>query len=232
MALTVRSWNLFHGNAFPPRRHGYLQAMVRHITADDPDVVCLQEVPVWALPRLSGWSGMQAAWAVARRPLGPAAVAGWATRLHQGVIRSAVAGQANALLVARRHEVADLGHEQISDPGRERRVVQRVRVAGLGIVANLHATNDFETPAVPALELERAQAFAESAARPGEAVVLAGDFNLRNPVLPGYSAPGPGIDHVLVRGARAGALVTWPRERRVQNGVVLSDHAPVELDVG
>ena len=55
-----------------------------------------------------------------------------------------------------------------------------------------------------------------------------GDFNLRRPVLPGYSAPGPGIDHVLVRGVVARPLVTWSRELRVQNGAVLSDHAPVE----
>ncbi len=110
--------------------------------------------------------------------------------------------------------------------------MQCVRVSGLGVVANLHATNDFRDPQVPAAELGRARLIAEAAAGPREPVVLVGDFNLRRPVLPGYSAPGPGIDHILVRGAAAGPLVTWPRELRVQNGVVLSDHAPVELEVG
>ena len=66
----------------------------------------------------------------------------------------------------------------------------------------------------------------------GEPVVLVGDFNLHQPSLDGYSAGGPGIDHVLVRGAAAGPLIVWPRERRVQNGTVLSDHPPVEREVG
>ena len=50
--------------------------------------------------------------------------------------------------------------------------------------------------------------------------------------LPGWSALGPGIDHVLVRGLPAGPLVVWPEERRSENGRVLSDHAPVEVTVG
>ncbi len=100
MGLIVRSWNVYHGNADPPRRRGYLHEMVRRASADEPDVLCLQEVPVWALPRLDDWSGMRAVVAVTRLPLGPKAVAGWVTRLHQGMLRSAVAGQANAVLVA------------------------------------------------------------------------------------------------------------------------------------
>ncbi len=232
MGLIVRSWNVFHGNADPPRRHGYLREMVRRASLDGPDVLCLQELPVWALPRLDDWSGMEAQSAITRLPFGPSALAGLVTRVHQGLLRSAVSGQANAVLVARAHEVEDLGHERISDRGRERRLVHCVRVSSFGVVANLHATNDFDDPRVPAAELRRACAFAEAAARPGEAVVVAGDFNLQDPLLDGYSSPGPGIDHVLVRGAPATPLTTWPRERRMHNGVVLSDHAPVELEVG
>jgi len=66
--LVVRTWNLFHGNAVPPGRRAYLEEMVRLVTGDDPDVVCLQEVPVWALRRLEGWSDMAAFGAVAARP--------------------------------------------------------------------------------------------------------------------------------------------------------------------
>ena len=66
--MLVRSWNLFHGNTSPPRRRAYLEEMVRLITADGPDVVCLQEVPVWAVSRLAGWSGMRVLPAVARKP--------------------------------------------------------------------------------------------------------------------------------------------------------------------
>ena len=50
----------------------------------------------------------------------------------------------------------------------------------------------------------------------------------RRPLLDGYSDPGEGIDHVLVRGARPLSVAAWPHERRVQNGVVLSDHPVVE----
>jgi hypothetical protein len=58
--ILVRSWNLFHGNAKPPERRAFLEEMVRLASEDRPDVLCLQEVPIWALARLAGWSGMQA----------------------------------------------------------------------------------------------------------------------------------------------------------------------------
>ena len=50
--MLVRTWNLFHGNTNPPRRGAYLREMVELITTGSPDVVCLQEIPVWALARL------------------------------------------------------------------------------------------------------------------------------------------------------------------------------------
>lgn len=226
MALLVRSWNLFHGNADPPRRRSFLREMIALVVADDPDVVCLQEVPVWALARLAPWSGYRAFPAVARRGVWPAPAAGWFTRRHQGLLRSAIAGQANAVLVAPRHEAAPLGSLRI-DVGRgEPRIVHAVRVIALGVVANLHAS---QNAAAAALEAERARAFAESRRQQGEVVVIAGDFNIR-PALAGYSAPGPGIDHILVLGGTVSSPISvWPLERRVQNGVVLSDHAPVEL---
>jgi endonuclease/exonuclease/phosphatase family metal-dependent hydrolase len=230
--LLVRSWNVFHGNAYPPRRTSYLREMVELAVADGPDVLCLQELPVWALPRLRAWSGMQSEGAVARPPLWPGALAAWITRLNQGFFRSAISGQANATLVRRTHRAEDLGKQTISDRGRERRVVHAVRLNGRIVVANLHATNDFRRPEVPRAEVERARRFAEALARPGEPVVLAGDFNVRRIEFDGYSAPTDGIDHVLVRGAPATTLRVWPRERRVENGLVLSDHAPVELWLG
>ena len=58
--------------------------------------------------------------------------------------------------------------------------------------------------------------------------MLAGDFNVVDPELREYSAPGAGIDHILVRGATPDSVESWPLERRVQNGVVLSDHPVVE----
>jgi endonuclease/exonuclease/phosphatase family metal-dependent hydrolase len=229
VALLVRSWNLFHGNAGAPRRRSYLRAMIALATSDRPDVLCLQEVPVWALGSLGRWGGMQEFPAIARHGLPAVRLAGWATRLHNGLLRSAISGQANVILVANTHTVEDLGSEQVSDPGLERRICQAVRLAGELVVVNTHLSNLGEGQRD---ELQRTLEFASKVVRPDEALVLAGDFNLRGAQLHGFSAPGPGIDHVLVRGVDAGALAVWPEERRRQNGVVLSDHAPVEVRVG
>ncbi|MCZ7587812.1 MAG: endonuclease/exonuclease/phosphatase family protein [Gaiella sp.] len=233
MELLLRTWNLFHGNADPPRRAGYLRAMVELVSSDGPDVICLQEVPVWALHRLDDWSGMRRFEAVTRPPLWPGPLSKWLTLAHQGFFRSGLAGQANAILVAPRHATTDLGHERISRHGRERRLVHAVRIAGAAgvTIGNLHASNDRVHPDVPRAEAARAAAFVERVAAPGDAVVLAGDFNVAEPRLAGYSAPRDGIDHVLARGARVASITSWPRERRRQNGVVLSDHPVVEARV-
>ena len=69
MPLLVRSWNLFHGNTLPPTRRSHLREMVELAVSGRPDVVCLQEVPVWAVPRLAEWSGLRPFPAVARRGL-------------------------------------------------------------------------------------------------------------------------------------------------------------------
>ncbi len=224
----MRTWNVFHGNTFPPGRHAFLHEMLDVVCSDRPDVVCLQELPVWGLARLEEWSGMQAFHVVARVPRVPGQFGRFLTRLHHGFFRSAFVGQANAILVAPGLEVADLGWKRISDPGREPRVVHAVRVADLLAVAHFHASTDLVASRT---ELGRAQAFVEGLARPGEPVVLAGDFNLVSPQVEGYSEPAPGIDHVLVRGAQVSEPVVWPPERRERSGRLFSDHAPVEVTI-
>jgi endonuclease/exonuclease/phosphatase family metal-dependent hydrolase len=224
----VRSWNVFHGNSVPPTRRGHLREMIELASSDAPEVLLLQEVPVWALTRLEGWSGMRAHGLVARRPHPPAAAAAWVTRRHSGLFRSRLAGQAIATLVAPGLASEDLGGVQVSGPGRERRVVQAVRVEGLGVVANTHLTKMSAPEEVRQAELERVAAFVESVARPGEPRIVGGDLNIFRPSLPGFAGDGDGIDHVLVSGLEAGPLAAWPQERRMQNAVVLSDHAPVE----
>ena len=84
------------------------------------------------------------------------------------------------------------------------------------------------TPACPVREAARAFVFVEGLLRPSEPIVFAGDFNVADPGLAGLSTPGEGIDDVLVRGARALEVSIWSRARRTVNGVVLSDHAPVD----
>ncbi len=155
------------------------------------------------------------------------------TRLNNGLFRSALAGQANAILLAPGLEPVEHRSIRIDQRRTEPRYCHAVKLDGL-VVGNLHATNDFRQPQVPAAEIARAETFVTDLA--GELpCVLAGDFNIRDehlPELPGWSALGPGIDHVLVRGVAASPLSVWPLERRRQNGAVLSDHAPVEVTIG
>ena len=254
--MLVRSWNLYHGNSWPPNRHSHLEEMVRLATSDRPDVVALQEIPVWALGRLAEWSGMQAFADVARRPqIGPVPVSAGLgrvlTSIDHGRLRSAFTGQANAILLGEGVEVT--AHETLTlNPGRfrrgqgrrlgldlvtrlawakERRICQAVRLAQGMVVANVHASASLGDPRVPAAELDRAVGFAESLAREGDVVVIAGDFNCvaAHMALDDYSEPGPGIDHIAVRGAVPSPLVVWRDDLRRRSGLLLSDHAPVEL---
>ena len=261
--MLVRTWNLFHGNTLPPQRHAFLDEMVRLASADDPDVLCVQEVPAWALGRFTVGD-------VAARPaFGPvpitAGIGRRLTDLNHGVLRSAFAGQGNAMLVSPRLRV--LSHTRLTLNARrfrdaqarklglgvvarlawakERRIVQALRLADAEgrtyLVANTHCTSFPVDTRLAQAELLRAAWFATSTALPEDVVVLAGDFNVTtaSPALQeltspewGFSEGGPGIDHVLVRGAPAGPVRRWPAARRRHDGSLLSDHAPVEVEVG
>jgi endonuclease/exonuclease/phosphatase family metal-dependent hydrolase len=128
--------------------------------------------------------------------------------------------------------------------GHERRVVQAARFRAPDgrtyFVANAHCTSYAADERLAEVELLRAASFARSTAAAGDVVVLAGDFNLtpRSEVLRsltddewGFSALAPGIDHVLVRGASSSPPRQLPEEWRRRADVLLSDHAPVEVDV-
>lgn len=233
MAILVRTWNLFHGNAVPPERRGYLRQMVELVTADAPGIVCLQEIPVWALRHLERWSGMRALGAVAALPRVNVGLGRWITELHHGVLRSAFTGQANALLVARSLDAAEERTLVISESG-ERRVCQIARVGGLGAVGNFHATGG-------PVANEQFRRAVDAVVDVDEHAILAGDANLRpgeggtysRLTSLGFSAPLQGsIDQIVVRGLPSTPPVAWPAERRSVRGRLLSDHAPVELTVG
>ncbi len=256
--MLIRSWNVFHGNTRPPGHAACLEEMVRLASADRPDVLLLQEVPAWALGVLGSWSGMTAVGDLARRPaLGPVPIpAGLGRRLtalHPGRLRSAFAGQGNAILLGdplrpaahevialnparfRREQSRALGLDLVARLAwaKERRICQAVRVEPDLVVANLHATSSPGDPRIPAAETRRAAVFVESLARAEDRVVLGGDFNVTGERLDlaGFSPPGPGIDHILVRGVTPSSLRVWPDERRRRDGVLLSDHAPIELEL-
>jgi endonuclease/exonuclease/phosphatase family metal-dependent hydrolase len=181
--------------------------MVRLASEDRPDVLCLQEIPVWALERLDDWSAMTSIGDVAARPrLGPlpstAEVGRAITSLNNGLLRSAFTGQANAILVApglrildrrrivlnarlfRRRQARWLRLSPLARLAwaNERRICQAVRVTHTGgslLVANLHATSYRPDERLADAELLRAAVFADALARPEEPSVLAGDFNVR-----------------------------------------------------
>jgi endonuclease/exonuclease/phosphatase family metal-dependent hydrolase len=262
--VLVRSWNLFHGNTVPPQREAFLDEMLRLATADDPDVLCVQEVPAWALGRFTAGD-------VAARPmLGPlpipAEVGRRLTDVNHGLLRSAFSGQGNAMLVSPRlrvlsHATLTLNSRRFRNAqaralgldvvmrlawAKERRIVQTLRLADAEgrtyLVANMHCTGHRGDDRLADAELLRAAWFADSTAEPGDVVVLAGDFNarparsrtLRDLTGPdwGFSQPGPGIDHILVRGAPVSPVRHWPDDQRRHGDVLLSDHAPVEVDIG
>jgi endonuclease/exonuclease/phosphatase family metal-dependent hydrolase len=258
--VIVRTWNIFHGNTVPPGRRRYVEEMIRLVTRDGPDVVCLQEVPPWALGPIAEWSGMQVYGEVAARPtVGPlpstVELGRWLTDHHPGFLRSAFEGQANAILVARKHTIL-ARHVVTLNPlrfrlregrrhrlslvsqlawGKERRQCIAVRLDGGLVVANLHATKA-RSPRVPDAEILRAADWATSLA--GEApVILAGDYNVdtaRSVVidhLNGFTKPGPGVDHILARGLSAGPYDRWTPERRRLGKLALSDHPPVEVEL-
>ena len=109
------------------------------------------------------------------------------------------------------------------------------------LLTNMHCTSYPADERLADAELLRAAWFAMSNAAPGDVVVLAGDFNVRaarsrtlaDLVGPewGFSQPGPGIDHILVHGAESTQVRRWPDEQRLHDGRLLSDHAPVEVEI-
>ena len=108
-----------------------------------------------------------------------------------------------------------------------------MRLADGHVVANLHATGSVGDPRIPAAELRRAVPSIEALAQDGDTVVIAGDFNAvaADWLLEGYSEPGPGIDHIAVRGAAPSPITVWDDERRLLAGMLLSDHPPIEIEL-
>ena len=240
--------------------------MITLICEGDPAIVVLQELAVGTLPRLERWSGYAAYGDVAAPARLPDKLASFVTDLDPNRLRSAVEGQANAILVApglevtnhqtivlnprgfRKRIAEELGLDLLSRLrwARERRICQAVRVrldeGRTAVVGNLHATSVRDDKRIADAELLRAATFVDGLANPGEPVVLAGDFNVTvvsSPTLRalgtsewGFSQAGPGLDHVLVRGLMPeGPERHWPEDLRRHADVLLSDHAPVELEV-
>ena len=168
--MLVRTWNLFHGNALPPERRTFFDEMITLATADDPDVLCVQEVPVWAAiavaPRLRVWP-------TSGSSLNPRGFrTGEASAARLGVV-GRNAGPRNAASC---------------------RPSGSVRRRSAYLVANMHCTS-LPDRRIAQAELLRAATFATSEALPDDVVVLAGDFNLTGRLLAVMrDLTGPGGD--------------------------------------
>jgi endonuclease/exonuclease/phosphatase family metal-dependent hydrolase len=204
--------------------------MIRLVTEGEAGIVGLQEVPVWALERLGAWSGMTTFGAVAR-PARLGVLGRRLTMLAPDLFRSAFNGQANALLVRPPLEaVGEHRVETLKERGAvERRVCQLVRIATstkVILLANFHAT------------AHRPEQAREEIARVGELVagdepaIVCGDFNAPQMGIAAFSPPIRGLDQILVRGLELERPPSrWDPERRRVDGLLLSDHAPVEAVV-
>jgi hypothetical protein len=132
----------------------------------------------------------------------PAEVGHQLSSIHNGLLRSAFSGQANAILLSPdaellAHERLVLNSREFRDKearrlrlgliarlgwAKERRIVQAVRARlhddTTVLIANLHATSYPADQRLADAELLRAATFADGVAEPGDVVVLAGDFNV------------------------------------------------------
>ena len=269
--MIVRTWNLFHGNTYPPGRKAYLREMIELVTADRPDVVCLQEVPGWALSHLGDWANMQSVWTRARRSrIGPfpvpAPVGRGLTAPHHGITRSGFAGQGNVILFPAEATVREdksitlntnpfceengrlfgLTPKQMIAWEKERRVLHLVQYELPNrlrfLVANVHASHLPDTRLADA-ELRRGINFVIRCSELEETLIVGGDFNVMPeasttvqelvtaPIESRWRRAGTGIDQFLLRRAIATTLRIWPNEQRMLKGKLLSDHAPVEIEV-
>jgi endonuclease/exonuclease/phosphatase family metal-dependent hydrolase len=269
--VIVRTWNLFHGNTYPRGRRAYLREMVELITADRPDVVCLQEIPAWALPKIGQWAGMNSVWVRARRSkLGPFPIPAGAGKVltapHHGIARSGFNGQGNVILFPsdahvredksitlntnpfceERGRMFGLTPKQMVAWEKERRVLHLVQYELPSrlrfLVANLHASH-LPDMRLPDAEIRRGINFVTRCSQLEESIIVGGDFNItaeasttehelvNAPREERWRQAGTGIDQFLFRRAIATSVTAWPEERRMLNGKLLSDHAPVEAVV-
>ncbi len=261
VTLQIRTWNIAHGRDVPPdREHGHLHRklldeMAALMVEQSPDIVLLQEVPVWAAEHLRRATGMGVTMAPAygahvpflHVPL-PLALGAAIGRALPDLVRTQIEGQANAVLYGEDLLLVSARRVQINQRQRlrgEPRIAQLVRLrhrsAGRElVVANVHADSGDNRH-----QLERAGYVLERFAR-GAPMVLAGDLNadagspsLRALIARGWldDSVSGGIDHILVRGLRLeGPAQRWAPERRdlSLNGgppVRLSDHDPVDVVV-
>jgi endonuclease/exonuclease/phosphatase family metal-dependent hydrolase len=270
--VLLRTWNVNRGNALPPGRSDHLRAMIELITAGDPELVCLQELPAWGLEAIGAWAP---AWQVVparseRAHAGPLALAAGGGRLlsapHRGRL-AGLAGRGNAILIPASATIRQVATVTLNtnvfceqrgavlglSAGATRAWEQPRRICHLVkyerpdrrrfLVATLQATANRNDIRLADAELERAVHFVDRHAEVEEAVIVAGDFNVVRaqsqttlalesaPPESRWTATGVLSDNVLLRRIVATSARLWTETERTVGRVVLSDHAPLELEL-
>lgn len=218
--MRILTWNLFHGRAVPDRPRELLPEFGAALAGWEWDVALLQEVPPWWPEPLARAAGAREHRRVLTSRNQLLCVTRPLARWRPDLVKS-WGGGCNAILV-RDGEVA--GHRR----ARLRRLpegrwVHAVRLADGTWIGNLHA--QVRPHEQTRLDVARAGAALLGWAGPGApAVVLGGDFNVRDPeaAAPPELARVPGtsgVDHLLARGLTGTA--------RALDAGGLSDHRPV-----
>ena len=257
-ALTVLTWNLYHGRDRPPKdstEHVAVNRVLRDefaaaLAGERWDVAFLQEAPPYWLRSLATAAGASGSSALTSRNFGAFVrrrLAAWNPDLiasNEGGSNQILARSGWRISESRRLTLTLL-------PERRRLLCVRLSHPEHGdlTAGNLHATaHDPAAAARDVLHAARA-ACAWSADVP---LVFGGDLNVRMVELPdsferlhaelglGGARPGRAIDHLLVRGlgTRSGAEALPPERREIRDSrgrvVRLSDHAPVvaTYDIG
>ena len=212
--MRVLTWNLYHGRAKPSAGRPLLDEFAAALAGWAWDIALLQEVPPWWPEPLARACGASFASALTSRN----ALLGLRRFLAErrpDLIKSN-GGGANAILA--RGSALGEHRVEVLTLRPERRVAHGARLDGGAWVVNLHATVHDAAAAHADLARARAAALAWAGDAP---LVLGGDFNIRDPALPGLvQAAGNDVDFIFARGFE-------PSGREVLAHAPLSDHAPV-----
>jgi endonuclease/exonuclease/phosphatase (EEP) superfamily protein YafD len=215
MVVRVLSWNLFHGRAVPPRDEDLLGEFAAALAGWAWDVALLQEVPPWWPGELAAACGASERHALTSRnallPLRRALARRAPERMR------ANGGGCDAILLRGGCGIAAHAWRRLRWRP-ERRVVHAVRDGAGRWFANLHAST---SPPAAQRDIALARATAERWAA-GAPLALGGDFNVRDPSVPGFvHAGGHHVDHVFARGW------TPVDDAELLDHGGLSDHAPL-----
>jgi len=238
--VRVLSWNLFHGRSLPETRRPLLHEFCGALDGWEWDVALLQEVPPWWPPLLARATG--APWArTALTSRNQLLCARRAVASRRPDLARSNGGGANAILVR-----ADAGvvvdhrrHRLTLRP--ERRVAHAVALRGTALtdgvlwVGNLHASQADPLDRARA-DGARAEDWLLGLPGAGDAIVLGGDFNDREPPpgRPLRPVASRSVDHVQVGAAltAAGEATVLRRARRVDGEMRrLSDHPPLLVEL-